>query len=726
MRSRMVRTRLFAFAAVAALICFAAPKARAQEERDQDARRSGYSYIRGLVGDVTVASRWNGRVDARRNMPISAGDEMIVAEAARAEVGLADGNILHVGGGTRVRFDSLYAQQGEDADFSAVRVLEGSVVLSATGTSEEEIPRVDTEDATVYLTPGSRVRVNTDPRRGTVVIDRFGNVDVKTPAGSYKLRAGQYLVAREDEEAQIERGSFSRDRFDIWAADRLEQLSETRSVSARYVEPEYSNDVEALDGYGDWSYNNTYASYVWTPRVDAGWAPYSVGSWYYTPAGLTWWSGDPWGWYPFHYGNWFFDAAVSRWCWSPASVYSPAWVYWAYSPGYVGWCPIGWYSGFSPWVDTYYRRWGWNRPNVYLAVHGTFNPRQVDFRGWNFQNAGGFASSGRSRAEVIPGSRLGDRLGGQVAISSRPIVVPARPGEAREAVGNWVREAPRVIERAATPDSGRLAPILGRERALPASAVEALRDRSVVADRGRLAGPAAADLAPRGVGVERARPTFDSRGRRDAAAAPSAIYPAAPSLSRGIEVPRGGQVRPEGADRAPIRGSEEGWRFRGRPAESAPPASVAPAAPAAPSTVAPESRPGRGYGRPSQDNWRFRGRPSESLPPASAAPPAAGEAAPRQEWRSRSEVPPARRVIDGAVPWRRPADIPAAPAETFRARPVPYGPREYRPEPRPERREAAPPPPPRVERVPERAPAPAPAAAQPAPPPPHHERGRHN
>ncbi|HYK41720.1 MAG TPA: hypothetical protein VE007_04965, partial [Thermoanaerobaculia bacterium] len=128
MRSRMVRTRLFALMAAAALVCFAAPNARAQEERDQDSRRSGYSYVRGLVGDVTVVSRWNGRVDARRNMPISAGDEMIVAEAGRAEVGLADGNILHVGGGTRVRFDSLYAQQGEEADFSAVRVLEGPVV----------------------------------------------------------------------------------------------------------------------------------------------------------------------------------------------------------------------------------------------------------------------------------------------------------------------------------------------------------------------------------------------------------------------------------------------------------------------------------------------------------------------------------------------------------------------------------------------------------------------
>ena len=58
-----------------------------------------------------------------------------------------------------------------------------------------------------------------------------------------------------------------------------------------------------------------------------GWTPYSYGSWYYTPIGLSWWSYDPWGWYPHHYGNWFFDVGWNSWCWSPGYVYSPAWVY---------------------------------------------------------------------------------------------------------------------------------------------------------------------------------------------------------------------------------------------------------------------------------------------------------------------------------------------------------------------------------------------------------------
>jgi hypothetical protein len=339
---------------------------------------------------------------------------------------------------------------------------------------------------------------------------------------------------------------------------------------------------------------------------------------------------------------------------------------------------------------------------------------------------------------VIAGSRVGDRLGSQVAISSRPIVVSARPGEGREAVSNWVREAPRVIERGSGSDSGRLAPILARERALPASAVEAMRERAVVADRGRLTGPAAGDVAPRGVAVERARPVFDGHGRRDTSASPS-LAPAVPS--QGLESSRG-LARPEIA--RPAAG--DNWRFRGRSTEGAPPslppaAANAPNVPGAPGTAAPDAGPGRSISRPSSEGWRYRGRPAESLPPASVAPAApaapgapAQVAPPRADWRSRSGVPPARRVIDGAVPYRRPMEATDAPSanDVYRARPASPSAREYRSV-RPERREAAPPPPPRVERAPESAPAareavppPQPSHRSAPPPPPSHERGRYH
>src|SRR5262249_24716318 len=116
---------------------------------------------------------------------------------------------------------------------------------------------------------------------------------------------------------------------------------------------------------------------------------------------------------------------------------------------------------------------------------------------------------------VIPGSRIGDRLGSQVAISSHPIVVNPRQGGVQEALRTFVREAPRTIERTtAGSGSERLAPVLSRERTLPPDTAAALRERAVVADRGRLSGPAAGELAPRGAIVERSRESLavDRRG----------------------------------------------------------------------------------------------------------------------------------------------------------------------------------------------------------------------
>ena len=614
---------LAAAASAAGLLLAAAASA------EDTGTREAYSYIRAMTGEATVASRWNGNVEARRNMPISVGDEISVEQAGRIEIGLADGNVLFLGGGTHASFESLSDQQGEDDQFSAIRLTEGDALLSAMGSGENEIPRVDTDDATVYLSAGARVRVNSDPRRGTVVIARAGSAEVRSRAGTYTVKAGQYLMVRGEEEPETGRGAFSRDRFDMWVADRMEALDDTRSVSARYVGEDYAGDVAALDGYGDWDYDSSYGGNVWSPRVDAGWSPYSYGSWYYTPAGLTWWSNDPWGWYPFHYGNWFFASARNRWCWAPASVYSPAWVYWGYSSGFVGWCPTGYYSFFSPWWDTYYRRLGFpSRTNLYFSVHGTFASRRVDFRGWNFTGAGTFATT--RRMDVIPGSRIADRLGSQVAISSHPIVVNPREGGVREAIRTYVREAPRTIERTAGEDSERMAPVLARDRTLPADTVSALRDRAVVAERGRLAGRTAGELAPRGAMVESSRGVSPSGTAREPVTAERWRAPADRGANAGaVSRERGpvlGNGRPQ-ARVAPRAAADESWRARG---EAAP----------RQRSVAPErSR------EPSRSNQTDR--PSVA-PPSRPAGPAGAES-----WRSRSDTPPARRVIEGAVPGRR-------------------------------------------------------------------------
>ena len=659
---------------------------------DDSGTREGYSYIRTMTGEATVASRWNGNVDARRNMPISVGDEVSVSQGGRIEIGLADGNVLFLGGGSHASFESLSDQQGEDDQFSAIRLTDGDVLMSAMGSGADEIPRIDTDDATVYLSAGARVRVNSDPRRGTVVIGRAGSAEVRTRAGTYTVKAGHYLMALGDEEPEIGRGAFSRDRFDVWVADRLETLDDTRGVSASYVGQDYAGDAAALDGNGDWEYDSSYGGNVWSPRVDASWSPYSSGSWYYTPAGLTWWSNDTWGWYPFHYGNWFFASARNRWCWAPASVYSPAWVYWGYSPGFVGWCPTGYYSFFSPWLDTYYRRLGFpSRTNLYFSVHGTFPTRRVDFRGWNFTGAGSFATT-QARMDVIPGARIADRLGTQVAITSHPIVVNPREGGVREAIRTYVREAPRTIERTAGPDSERMGPVLARERTLPADTLSALRDRAVVADRGRLEGRTAAEIAPRGALAERTSGVSSGNGREPVAAERWRAAPADRGGNAGVVSRERGPVL--GSDRpqarvAPRAGTDDSWRARGE------------GAPRDRATAPERSR------EPSRSEET--GRPSVA-PPSRPAGPARSES-----WRSHSDTPPARRVIEGAVPGRRAPDSRPERAPVYS--PPPPAPAHNAPPASGERAPAYSAPPPRAQPRPEARP----ARSEPSP---HGERER--
>lgn len=675
-------TRIALWGALASLACVTTATAEPQA-RGGASDRSAYSYVREATGGVTVISEYNGRVAARRNLPIVGGDAIDVTDGSRAEIALADGNLLHVGGGTRARFVRLRDQQGENDQFTAIDLEEGSVVLTATGTDEGALPRIDTEDATVYLTPGARARVNVDPRRGTVVIARSGTMEVRTRAGSHTLNEGQYLMAQGDEEPEIARGTFSRDRFDLWAAERVTDLYETHSASARYVDDEYDSEVVALDGYGDWTYSDTYSTNVWTPRVSVGWTPYSYGSWYNTPIGMTWWSYDPWGWYPHHYGNWYFDAGWSRWSWIPSHAYSPAWVYWAYTPSYVGWCPTGYYSYYSPWYSNYYRRWGMpSRGGVSFGIHGTFNTRNVDFRGWNFVGSGDLGRA-VARMDVIPGSRIVDRLGDRIAVSSRPFVVETRGASARDAIRDHIREAPRMIERTSNPDSGRMGPVLARERQLSADTQEALRGRSVVTRGSRLSGPGASDIAPRGAFIERGRTVGelwarDPRGSQAAGRAAEGPGRESGQGSREVlrsrparEIPdRGESIR--GTERAPApsaaRPAQEGWRGRGR---------EVPAAEGAPEAPRSEVRRDRGESRrpePAQSapveqrEWRTRGRSQTDSVEAPASEPRQSPS--ERGWRSRSEAPPAVRIIEGAVPGRRSVESREAPQGRVMERPA--------------------------------------------------------
>jgi len=81
------------------------------------------------------------------------------------------------------------------------------------------------------------------------VIARRGTFDVQTRSGSIPVQEGQYLLVHGDEQPELARGTFSRDRFDAWVAQRSQTILQAHSsAAARYLNDDgYDEDVAALD-----------------------------------------------------------------------------------------------------------------------------------------------------------------------------------------------------------------------------------------------------------------------------------------------------------------------------------------------------------------------------------------------------------------------------------------------------------------------------------------------
>jgi len=646
------------------------------------ADRSGYAHVTDVDGAGSILSDANGRTEIQVNLPLAEGDQIVTDAGAHAEIELADGNRVQIAGESRVRLDALAGEDGSSAEESALTLLEGSLAVESAPFADSRAFRIDTADASVYVPSKGRARVNLDANRGTSVIVRDGSVEVETRSGPITAEAGQYVLVRGDEQPELARGTFSRDHFDVWVADRTETaLAAYNSVSARYVDgDEYDQDVSSLDDYGNWDYSPTYDTEVWRPNVGADWSPYSDGYWYYTPVGASWVDSQPWGWFPSHYGNWFFDAGFGSWCWSPAFAYSPAWVYWGFAPGYVGWCPIGSYAYYGPYSSYWGGYGGWHS-GLYFGVNGTFDGGHVDWRhGWNFVGDHSFGSHFDHRS-VMPGASMASRLGSRVAISSdpvRPAMVSGR-GSAVTALRSYARTAPETIARRSSPErSAALAPFLARQAKLPASTVRVLQDTQLARvnpSTRRLEGPGAASLA---------MSSRDTAGNATRSLAGGAFRNPGGARTETWRASQGSAVGSSGRSSAGRSGSSPSFRAGERASDWRRPSSVSPR------TVAPRSA--------NPESWRARsGSPRQEI-----SVPRSGSfgSSPAESWRVRANTPPAQRVIEGidrgrAVPPPRNdsyiRSLPERRSSTFEPRGIAPAPQYQRSAPPAYGRESAPP-----------------------------------
>jgi hypothetical protein len=240
-----------------------------------------------------------------------------------------------------------------------------------------------------------------------------------------------------------------------------------RNVSYQYVNS-YVPGLYDLDYYGDWRNVDNYG-YCWSPRVDAGWAPYQSGYWYTDyPYGPTWVSSEPWGYAPYHYGRWAFVG--DRWYWVPdrvsvEPVYSPALVAFVpFNQNEIGWVPLApgdvyipryyntsWQPQYLTRGDQYQRVVNLNVPGAVTVVPIDDFTRGVDWKHARradrnmlaqvnpvldpllvtpLRNAVVHSAWGRGKIDVPPGiaKKLRDTT---VITSTTPVAPPFRPDVAK-------------------------------------------------------------------------------------------------------------------------------------------------------------------------------------------------------------------------------------------------------------------------------------------------------
>ena len=365
----------------AGLLSLAAPKARADEDKDPPTRVARISYI-----DGSVSLQPGGQGDwgsAAKNRPVTIGDKLWVDKDSRAELQAGQATI-HAGSMTALSFLNL------DENVTQMRLAEGSLNFRVRELREGDLYEVDAPNMAFTVKQAGAFRIDVSENGDSARVTSIrGEGEVTAGGKTYQVKAGERAEFKgTDQIDYMAEPAPGADGLDRWAESR--DLKEDNSVSAQYVSrdtPGYSD----LDDYGSWRDEPEYG-HVWYPaEVAPDWAPYSYGSWNWVgPWGWTWVDYSPWGFAPFHYGRWAFIG--SRWGWCPGPIFGPS----IYGPAFVGffgggfgfgvgWFPLGFGEPFFPWFHCrheFFERI--NVRNTFIRNRNVFNSNVHNF---NFVNA---------------------------------------------------------------------------------------------------------------------------------------------------------------------------------------------------------------------------------------------------------------------------------------------------------------------------------------------------
>ena len=286
--------------------------------------------------------------EALANLPFLPGDRVWTDSAGRAEFQFPDGTVVRVD--RRSKLDYAGHEEGQD-ERVVLRLWSGSALVRV---RSRGVVRFEMETPAGMVQALDRGIVRVDVEAGETRVSVYaGEAVLDDGRRQVRMAAGERTYARWGAEAEEPRRFDPRedDEFARWDGLR-ESEDRWAARSAEYLPDELDAYAGEFESNGSWQYEGT-AGYVWIPRVEVGWQPYSNGHWTWTPYGWTWVPYERWGWAPSHYGRWGFSASFG-WYWAPGHAWGPGWVSWAVGGGYVGWCPLGWRDRpVHPWGGHY-------------------------------------------------------------------------------------------------------------------------------------------------------------------------------------------------------------------------------------------------------------------------------------------------------------------------------------------------------------------------------------
>ena len=338
------------FAVIFFAFALISPGLSAAQERYPSVARISFvsgpvSYSRGDDPD-----EWD---DAIENVPLTIGDRIYAPEDGRAELQLPSGNFV------RLAPRSYFTALNLSDDIKQFYLGEGVASFNIRRLRSDEVIEIDTPNVSVTLDQPGRYRIAVDEDGNSRISVRRGRVIVAASGRQITVENSEIRIYGTDSPRYEIVGLPATDAFDRWVAERDDRFDRAYSGASRYASEEIIG-VEDLSDYGRWENIPEYG-YAWTPSVvAAGWAPFSIGRWFWQdPWGWTWISGERWGWATSHYGRWM--PYRSRWYWVPVRprtrvIYAPACVEFVRVRDHVGWFPLHPRDRFIPWWERRDRR----------------------------------------------------------------------------------------------------------------------------------------------------------------------------------------------------------------------------------------------------------------------------------------------------------------------------------------------------------------------------------